>query len=127
MAVTGIMFCQYHKIQQFVRVHHSVYDVRWKFTFYYDCCCGRSKFDEHACCRIPWPIPADTNNLTRVFLSKLHEAHQALGKSRIIVEHGMFSGFDRCVAAILPFLSRSFNPQTLLSLLGCRRLQSHMA
>eukprot|EP00291_Cryptomonas_curvata_P007075 CAMPEP_0172183900 /NCGR_PEP_ID=MMETSP1050-20130122/19262_1 /TAXON_ID=233186 /ORGANISM="Cryptomonas curvata, Strain CCAP979/52" /LENGTH=252 /DNA_ID=CAMNT_0012857609 /DNA_START=1954 /DNA_END=2712 /DNA_ORIENTATION=- len=39
------------------------------------------KHSDDACCNIPWPIPANTSNLTRIFFSKLHEAHEILGES----------------------------------------------
>jgi hypothetical protein len=77
---------------------------------YCGCCRGRSKFEEHACCRIPWPVPADTNNLTRVFLSKLHEAYEVLGKCRLFLEHHMFTcyGLSLCITALLEFLSQTY-------------------
>ena len=104
-------------IQQIIWVHNYTYDVSQRFTFYLGWCLCRSKFDEHACCRIPWPVPADTNNLTRVFISKLHEAHEVLGKSRIFVDYDIF-------LALILVLQQCW---TYFLLRGCRRLQSHMA
>jgi len=37
------------------------------------------KHADDACCRIPWPVPPDTDNVTRTVISKLHQAHELLG------------------------------------------------
>mmetsp|Transcript_50602 Transcript_50602/g.102988 ORF Transcript_50602/g.102988 Transcript_50602/m.102988 type:complete len:173 (+) Transcript_50602:52-570(+) len=44
---------------------------------------------------IPWPLPADTNEVTRVFLTRMKEAYDALGPSNF-----SWSGSNKYVAEI---------------------------